>query len=293
MRAFFIAWCGRDRNVQQAAAQADHRSIVQQPAAQLAETPLPQAAVQIPWFHNVVLIEKVKDPEQRLWYARQTIEHGWSRSMLVHWIESDLYSRQGKSINNFKSTLPPAQSDLANQLLKDPYTFDFLALSEDAAERELEQGLLAHIRKFLIELGTGFAFVGQQVPIEVSGDDFSIDLLFYHLRLRCFVVIDLKVEPFKPDFAGKMNFYLSAVDDLKRHPDDNPSIGLILCKTANQTVAEYALRGLAKPVGVAKYVTKLVEKLPRELSAVLPSVEQIQAAMTSAAEARRGSKRDG
>jgi predicted nuclease of restriction endonuclease-like (RecB) superfamily len=195
--------------------------------------------------------------------------------MLLHWIESDLFARQGKAVTNFKATLPPPQSDLASELVRDPYNFDFLTLREDAAERELEQGLLDHIRKFLLELGAGFAFVGQQIRLEVDGEGFYIDLLFYHLRLRCYIVIDLKARPFQPEFAGQMNFYLSAVDDLLRHPDDQPSIGLILCKSRKRIIAEYALRDLAKPVGVAKYVTRLVESLPRELARELPSVEQI------------------
>lgn len=182
----------------------------------------------------------------------------------------------GLKLSHNLSTLPPGRSDLARQLLKDPYNFDFLTLAPAAAERDLERGLLEHIRRFLIELGAGFAFVGQQVPIEVGGDVFSIDLLFYHLRLRCFVVVDLKVEAFKPEFAGKMNFYLSAADDLMRHPDDEPSIGLILCRTAKRTVAEYALRDLAKPVGIARYVTRLVETLPPELAGALPSEAQLR-----------------
>lgn len=195
--------------------------------------------------------------------------------MLVHQVESGLHEREGKAVTNFDRTLPPPQSDLARQALKDPYVFDFLTLAEDAAERELERGLLAHIRKFLLELGTGFAFVGQQHHLEVGGEAFYIDLLFYHLRLRCYVAIDLKVEPFKPEFAGKMNFYLSAVDDLLRHPDDKPSIGLILCKDRNKVVVEYALRDTRKPVGVAAY--RLTASLPKHLKGSLPSIEQLEA----------------
>jgi predicted nuclease of restriction endonuclease-like (RecB) superfamily len=231
----------------------------------------------LPWFHNVILLESLKDPRQRVWYAQQVVEHGWSRAVLVHWIESDLYSRQGKAVTNFPAVLPPAQSDLAAEIVKDPYNFDFLTLAPDAAERELELALLDHIRQFLLELGAGFAFVGQQMPVEVGGDDFYIDLLFYHLRLRCFVVIDLKAKPFKPEYVGKMNFYLSAVDDRLRHPDDQPSIGLILCKTRNKIIAEYALRDLAKPIGVARYVTRLVEKLPAQFRGVLPAPRAIEA----------------
>src|SRR5262249_54401428 len=194
-----------------------------------------------------------------------------------HWIESGLYERQGKAQTNFERTLPRAQSDLARETLKDPYKFEFLTLADETIEKELEEGLLAHIRKFLIELGAGFAFVGQQVQLDVGGDDFYIDLLFYHLKLRCYVVIEVKTTAFKPEYAGKMNFYLSAVDDLLRHPDDKPSIGIILCKTKNRVVAEYALRDLAKPVGVSSYITKLVESLPPALRESLPSPKELEA----------------
>jgi len=210
-----------------------------------------------------------------LWYARQALEHGWSRAVLVHQIESDLFKRKGRAVTNFQATLPPPQSDLAQQVLKDPYNFDFLTLDADARERELEQGLLAHLRKFLLELGAGFAFVGQQHHLEVGAEDFYLDLLFYHLRLRCFVVIDLKMEPFKPEFAGKMNFYLSAVDDLLRHQDDQPSIGLILCKDKNRLIVEYALRDTHKPIGVSAY--RITQRLPRRLKGSLPTVEQLEA----------------
>ncbi len=238
---------------------------------------LPQPVAEIPWGHNALILEKVKDPTERLWYAHKTIEHGWSRAVLDHQIDSDLYRRQGKAVTNFRRTLPAPQSDLAAQVLKDPYSFDFLTLADDVHERELQKGLLAHVRQFLLELGSGFAFVGEYVPLEVGGDDFCIDLLFYHLKLRAFIVVDLKMTPFKPEFAGKMNFYLSAVDDLLRHPDDKPSIGLILCKGDNKVVAEYALRDIAKPVGISSYVTKLVETLPSELQSGLPTVAELEA----------------
>jgi len=233
-----------------------------------------QAAAQIPWFHNVVLLEKVKDPAERLWYVQQTLEHGWSRNVLVHQIESKLYGRQGKAITNFERTLPAPQSDLARALIKDPYVFDFLSLGPQAQERDLERALLNHLRDFLLELGKGFAFVGSQYRLEVGGEEFYIDLLFYQLRLRCYVVIDLKVGEFKPEYAGKMNFYLSAVDELLRHPEDRPSIGLILCKSQNRLVAEYALRDLSKPMGVATY--RLTEALPADLQENLPSIEEIK-----------------
>jgi predicted nuclease of restriction endonuclease-like (RecB) superfamily len=226
----------------------------------------------LPWGHNIVLLEKVDTIEDRLWYARQTTIHGWSRSVLVAQIETQAHKRQGKALTNFDRTLPQPQSDLARQLLKDPYTFEFLALADDVQERQLEQSLLAHLKQFLLELGTGFAFVGNQHHLEVGGSDFYIDLLFYHLRLRCFVAIDLKTEAFQPEHAGKMNFYLAALDDLLRHASDGPSIGLILCKERNEVVVEYALRDSNRPLGVATY-----QLLPPEMQASLPSPEQLAA----------------
>jgi predicted nuclease of restriction endonuclease-like (RecB) superfamily len=237
-----------------------------------------QVVGQIPWGHNVRLLDLAKNPAERLWYIQQSIQHGWSRNILVAQVESGLYRRQGKAITNFQATLPPPQSDLAEQILKDPYNFDFLTLAEDAQERDLERGLLTQVRQFLLELGVGFAFAGSQVPLEVGGEDFRLDLLFYHLKLRCFVVIDLKMTPFKPEYAGKMNFYLSAVDDLLRHPDDQPSIGLILCKTRNQVIAEYAVRDLAKPLGIAEF--RHLHELPARWKGTLPTIEEIQAELT-------------
>jgi predicted nuclease of restriction endonuclease-like (RecB) superfamily len=278
MRAFYVAY-------------RDARAIVPQPVGQTAPGPVPPPLAALPWGHNVLLIEKLKDPAERLWYARQAIEHGWSRAVLDHQIDGGLYRRQGKAVTNFTRTLPPLQSELAGQALKDPYHFDFLMLAEDAREREVQKGLLAHIRQFLLELGAGFAFVGENVHLEVGGDDFYLDLLFYHLKLRAFLVIDLKVRPFEPEFAGKMNFYLSAVDDLLRHPDDRPSIGLILCKAGNQTVAEYALRDIAKPVGVSSYVTRLVESLPANLRGSLPTVAELEAELQAAQESPKPRRR--
>lgn len=234
-----------------------------------------QVAAQIPWFHNCILLDKVKEPGERLWYVQQTIQNGWSRNVLVMQIETNLHRRQGKAITNFQATLPSPQSDLAQQLLKDPYNFDFLTLAQEAQERDLERGLLAHVQQFLLELGVGFALVGSQVPLEVGGEDFRIDLLFYHLKLRAYIVIDLKMTPFKPEYAGKMNFYLSAVDDLLRHPDDQPTIGLILCKAKNRLVAEYAIRDIAKPLGVAEF--RYLEQLPEQLKGTLPTIEEIEA----------------
>jgi predicted nuclease of restriction endonuclease-like (RecB) superfamily len=234
-----------------------------------------QLVAQIPWGHNVRILDRVPDAKVREFYLRQTIEHGWSRNILVHQIESRLHERQGQASTNFTHTLPAAQSDLALELLKDPYNFDFLTLAKDARERELEQGLLEHIRSFLLELGVGFAFVGSQYKLEVGGDEFFLDLLFYHLKLRCYVAIELKIGDFKPEYAGKMNFYLSAMDDLLRHPDDQPSIGLILCKGKNQIMAEYALRDLNKPIGISNY--ELAQALPEDLKPSLPTIEEIEA----------------
>lgn len=239
-----------------------------------------QVAGQLPWFHNCTLLDKTKDREERLWYAHAAIENGWSRNILVMQIESGLYRRHGRALTNFTRTLPAPQSDLAQQVLKDPYNFDFLTLSKDAHERELETGLVDHIQKFLLELGFGFAFVGRQVPLEVAGKEYRIDLLFYHLKLRCFVVFDLKGGAFKPEYTGKMNFYLSAVDDLLRHPDDKPSIGLILCKEKDGIVAEYALRDMTKPLGVAEFTH--LEKLPEEFKGTLPTIEEIEAELGNA-----------
>jgi predicted nuclease of restriction endonuclease-like (RecB) superfamily len=238
-----------------------------------------QAAGQIPWFHNCTIIDKVKDPATREWYIRKTTEHGWSRNILVLQIESGLYKRQGKAVTNFERTLPAPQSDLARELLKDPYNFDFLILGQDAHERDLERGLTEHIRQFLLELGVGFAFVGSQYHLEVGGDDFYIDLLFYHLRLRAYIVIDLKMKKFTPADAGQMNFYLSAVDDLLRHPDDAPTIGLILCKEKNKVIAEYALRDTRKPIGVSDF--HITESLPKELKSSLPTIAEIEAELST------------
>lgn len=233
-----------------------------------------QAAAQIPWFHNCVLLEKVKDPAARLWYVQNTVQQGWSRNVLVHQIDTDLYARQGKALTNFKSSLPAPQSDLANQLLKDPYNFEFLTIAEGAHENELQRGLLQHLQDFMIELGVGFAFVGSQVHLDIGDEDFYLDLLFYHLKLRCFVVIDLKTGNFKPEYAGKMNFYLAAVDDILRHKDDQSSIGIILCREKNNVIVEYSLRDVDKPIGVPEY--RLTETLPKELVSQLPSIEQLQ-----------------
>jgi predicted nuclease of restriction endonuclease-like (RecB) superfamily len=238
-----------------------------------------QVAAQIPWFHNCVILDKLETHAEREFYIRETIENGWSRNVLVWQIESKLFERQGKAVTNFELILPKPQSDLANQLLKDPYTFDFLTIHDEAVERDLEKALIANIQKFLLELGVGFAFVGSQYHIEIGNQDFYIDLLFYHLKLRCFVVIDLKTGEFKPEFAGKMNFYLSAVDDLVKHEKDEPSIGLILCKAKNKFIAEYALRDMKKPIGVSEM--QILHALPENLKGSLPTIEELEKGLTT------------
>ncbi|KIH81605.1 putative cytoplasmic protein [Pseudomonas batumici] len=233
-----------------------------------------QAAAQLPWGHNLVLLDKLPGPETRRWYAAKAIEHNWSRNVLVMQIESGLLERSGKAVSNFENLLPRPHSDLARESLKDPYRFDFLGLTVDAQEREIEGALVKHVTEFLLELGAGFAFVGQQVLLDVGGDEFFIDLLFYHLKLRCYVVIELKAGKFKPEHLGQLSFYLAAVDGQIKHPQDGPTIGLLLCKSKNKVVAEYALRDNARPIGVAEY--QLVESLPAELQTSLPSIEQIE-----------------
>jgi predicted nuclease of restriction endonuclease-like (RecB) superfamily len=227
MRAFAAAW--------------QEKAIVQGSLAQL------------PWWQNIALLEKLGDAETRLWYARKTIENGWSQPVLCIQIENGAHLRHGKAVNNFALTLPPADSDMAAQVFKDPYLFDFIGTADPRRESEVEQALVDHVQKFLLELGAGFAFVGRQVHLEFSSKDYYLDLLFYHLKLRCYVVVELKAVPFEPEFVGKLNMYMSAVDDLLRHPDDRPSIGLLLCKGKDRIVAEYALSGYKRPIGVADW----------------------------------------
>lgn len=274
MRAFAGAW--------------RRTAIVQQPVGQITRSPgtqspasVPEALASLPWGHHVILLDKLDQPEDRLWYAAKAVEHGWSRNVLALQIEAGLHKRQGKALSNFKATLPPAQSDLAQGITKDPYLFDFLTLRDDANERALEEGLVGHVEKFLLELGAGFALVGRQVHLEVGDQDFYLDLLFYHLKLRAFVVIDLKAREFTPEAAGKMNFYLSAVDAQFRHPDDQPSIGLLLCRSKNRVIAEYALRDMTKPIGVSGYVTKLVGSLPKSLKGAVPSIAELEKGLES------------
>jgi len=268
----------RTQPVAKLAGPASGAKIVPPPVAQLPDHSCHEL-LQVTWAHNLILMQKVKDLPTRLWYARQAFEHGWGRDMLSLQIQSCAHERRGRAVTNFHRTLPPPQSDLAAQLLKDPYVFDFLTLEKPFHERELETGLLRHLQDFLVELGSGFAFVGRQVHMEVGDDDFYIDLLFYHLQLRCFIVIDLKVGRFKAEYAGKMNFYLNAVDDRMKHATDQPSIGLILCEDKNKIVAEYALRGMDKSIGVSAY--QLTRALPKKLQSALPSIEQIEAELSA------------
>lgn len=256
MKAFYLAY-----------------SIYPQPVGKLTDLPI----FNLPWGHNIALLETLKDVDARLWYANMTISHGWSRYALLDAIKADLYKRQGKAVTNFHAHLPSPQSSLAHDTLKDPYKFDFLELTHDHIERDLEEGLLNHVEKFMREMGQGFSLVGRQVPLKVSNKDFYVDLLFYHLKLRCFVVLELKATDFKPEYAGKMNFYLSAVDDLMKHPSDNPTIGILICRKKDNFIVEYALRDIHKPMGVSEYETKIVSSLPNKLKGHLPTIEDIEA----------------
>ena len=235
-----------------------------------------QVVAQIPWGHNIVILDKVNNLEERKWYIKKSAQNGWSRNVLVHQIESNLYQRQvlAEKVSNFENRLPSHQSELAVQTMKDPYVFDFIVFNEDMLERDIEQALVRDVTRLLLELGTGFAFLGNQYHLNVGGDDFYIDLLFYNINLRCYVVIELKTGDFKPEYAGKLNFYLSAVDGILKKEQDNPSIGLLLCKSKNNVVAEYSLKDMSKPIGVSEY--KITSSLPDNLEKQLPSIEDIQ-----------------
>lgn len=238
------------------------------------EAILHQLGAKIPWKHNCIILDKIKVYDQRIWYIQKTIENGWSRSVLLHQIDSDLHSRQGGALTNFHEVLPAPQSDLAQSLLKSEYNLEFLNLREKAFERDLERALLEHMQKFLLELGVGFAFVGSQYRLEVEGDEFFVDLLFYHLSLSCFVVIELKTAEFKPEYSGQINFYVNVIDDKLRRPHDNPTIGIILCRSKKKSVVEYSFRGMAQPISVSTYRTTAT--LPEEFKEKLPSVEDLQ-----------------
>jgi predicted nuclease of restriction endonuclease-like (RecB) superfamily len=259
MRAFYLAYS----NCLTAAGQLDEDQI--------------KVVFNIPWGHNLILLDKLKSCAERLWYANKTIENGWSRSILTIWIENDLYNREGKAITNFKNTLPLPDSDLAQQVTKDPYVFNFLSLEEKFRERELEQGLIDHIQNLLMEFGRGFAFIGRQCELVLDDREFLVDLLFYHVVLHCYVVVELKTVRFEPEFAGKMNFYLGAVDRLLKKENDNPSIGLILCKSKSKIEVEVALQDINKPIGVSDYVLAIEKGIPKELVSSLPTIEEIEA----------------
>ncbi len=250
--------------------------------AKLSKPKWPPAVAKLPWAHNVILMEKLKDVKKRTWYASAALEYGWSRDVLSLQIDSQAHKRQGRAVTNFHRTLPAPQSDLAQQITRDPYQFGFLSLSQPFVEREVERQLVAHVKDLLLELGKGFAFVGSQVPLRVSGKDYYLDILFYHARLHCYVVIELKEGKFKPEHAGKLNFYLSAVDDLLREIDDKPTIGLLLCRDKRHFEVEYALRDINKPIGVASWETQIVSKLPKYLKSSLPTVAEIEAELKNA-----------
>ncbi|HOY64392.1 MAG TPA: PDDEXK nuclease domain-containing protein [bacterium] len=285
-RAFYLAWTEDIQILQPSAGELKQSKLTQpasefrktklsQPVMELDNAKLTQLVSEIPWGHNIILFQRIKFPAERLWYVRQTLEHGWSRAVLEHQIESGLYERQGKAVTNFDAALPPPQSDLARQTLKDPYVFDFLTIDSEARERELHRDLVTHIRDFLIELGAGFAYVGSEYHLEVGDKDYYIDLLFYHLKLRSYVAVELKTVEFEPEFAGKMNFYLSAIDDILRQPDDQQSIGIIICKKRDRITAEYALRNVRTPIGVSRY--QITRALPKRLKSTLPSIEELEA----------------
>ena len=250
MRAFATAWPDRE--------------LVQRTVAQLS------------WGQNIVLLEKLTHDDDRLWYAARTLEHGWSRDMLGLQIRGQAHLRHGKAQNNFPATLPPPESDMAVQVFKDPYMFDFLGTDAPRREQQLEQGLIDHIQKFLLELGQGFAFVGRQVHLEIGDDDFYLDLLFYHLKLRCYVVIELKARKFQPGDGAQLGMYMTAVNRLLAHPDDKPTLGLLLVREKNRVLVEYALGGNTKPISVAEWETRLTHVLPEELQGSLPTIEQIE-----------------
>ena len=229
---------------------------------------------QIPWTHNIILIQKIKDKNIRFWYMEQTLQNGWSKDILSLMIKSEVHNRTGNLISNFSQILPPLESDLVQQSFKDPYRFDFLTITEPFRERELENNLIKHMEKFLIELGSGFAFVGRQYKLEIGDDEFYIDLLFYHLKLRCFIVVELKKGKFKPEYSGQVNFYCSAIDGILAQKDDKPTIGLILCQEKNEIVAEYSLKNMTQPIGISEY--QLTEVLPKEFESSLPTIEEIE-----------------
>lgn len=274
------------------------RESVPQLVGQLSQVPplnseqelIPQLVGLIPWGHNREIVTKCSDVREALFYVSETIRHGWSRAVLQHQLESGLYRRQGKALNNFDLTLPKPQADLANETLKNPYNFDFLSLGSEAREKDLEDALADQITKFLLELGQGFAYMGRQYRLNVGGDDFYLDVLLYHTKLRCHVVVELKVTEFQPEYAGKLSFYLNAVDAQLRHPNDNPSIGILLCKTPNKVVVEYSLKNAAAPLGVAEY--RLTHAVPEELKGELPTIEELEEELDRRLQSNGGRERN-
>ncbi len=272
---------------QQAVSQLPAEQKVQQPVGQIQEVEKSQQVVdqtgqraithitRIPWGHNIAIITKCKNIDEALYYVECTLANNWSRSVLVHQIESGLYKREGKAVHNFALTLPKPQSDLAIQTLKDPYVFDFLTMTKDYDERDLENALVSHVRQFLLELGAGFAYMGKQIAVQVGEREFFIDLLFYHTKLHCYVVVELKVVDFEPEHTGKLNFYLKAIDSQLRTDCDQPTIGILICKKKDKIVAEYALSDINKPIGVSEY--RLTESIPDTFKGSLPTIEQIEA----------------
>jgi len=251
------------------------------------KTIVQRVVAQLPWRSNISLLDKIDNIQHRLWYAKETIQNGWSKDILCHQIESQAHLRHGKAINNFPTTLPPADSDMAQQIFKDPYLFDYFGTADPRREAELEQGLMDHLQRFLLELGTGFAFVGRQVHLELGGSDYYVDLLFYHLKLRCYIVVELKAVEFDPGHIGKLNMYLAVVDDVLRHRDDKPSIGLLLVRKKNKLIAEYALRGFKSPMGVAQWETQITRSLPEQLKTSLPTIEEVEAELGKDIQAKR------
>ena len=262
-----------DEIVQLEVAQLENLKV-QPIVAQVENEKMPLLVAQIPWTHNIILIQKIKDKNLRFWYMEQTLKNGWSRDILSLMIKSEVHNRTGSLVSNFSQILPPLESDLVQQSFKDPYRFDFLTITEPFRERELENNLIKHMEKFLIELGSGFAFVGRQYKLEIGDDEFYIDLLFYHLKLRCFIVVELKKGKFKPEYSGQVNFYCSAIDGILAQKDDKPTIGLILCQEKNEIVAEYSLRNMTQPIGISEY--QLTEVLPKEFESSLPTIEEIE-----------------
>lgn len=254
MRSFAESW-------------SDH-AIIQAPLGQLT------------WYHQIALLTNLKDQSERLWYASEAVKNGWSRNVMVAQIDTQLHLRKGAAVTNFKTTLPAPQSELVQQTFKDPYIFDFLTIAHDAKERDVELGLIDHISKFMMELGKGFAYLGRQYPLQVGGQDYFLDLLFYNVNLHCFVIIDLKIDDFKPEYAGKMQFYLNVLDGVHKSPIGAPPIGMILCRGKNNVIVEYALKDSTKPLGVATYT--VTQTPPPEIKAVMPSIEEFEREMDEA-----------